>query len=111
MIARVRRPSPPAGALLRVFGAWTRRGGCGVCGFFATGGRTVSGSHRAEELGDGGAVLDDGAGGQRLQERPAVAAGAQARVEDRDDAAVAVPADQPAEALAQLQDGRRQRVL
>src|SRR3954468_4911934 len=107
MIARVRRPSPPAGVLLRVFGAWTRRGGCGVCGFFATSGRTVSGSHRAEELGHGGAVLDDGTRGERLKERTAVAARAQPRVEDRDDAAVAVPADQPAEALPQLQDGGR----
>ena len=48
---------------------------------------------------------------KRGEERAAVRARAQARIEDRDDAAVVVAADQPAEALPELEHRRRQRVV
>ena len=48
---------------------------------------------------------------QRVQERPPVGLGQDPRVEDHDDAAVGPGADQPAEALLELDDGLGHLVL
>ena len=56
-------------------------------------------------------ILDDRAARQRREERAPVRPRAQARIEDRDDAAIGVAADQSAEPLSQLEHRRRQRVV
>src|SRR5262245_9994243 len=99
--------------VVRVFGAWTRRGGVGVRGFFfamRADHSSGNGDFLAEEIRHGSVLLDDRAARKRSQEGAAVAAGAETGVEDRDDAPVAVAADQPPETLTQLQHGARQRV-
>src|SRR5919198_4820824 len=99
---------------VRVFGACTRRGGGGVRGFFLAmraAHSSGNGHPFAEELRDRVAVLDDRAPRQRGQERAPVTARAQTRIEDGDDTAVAVAADEPTESLPQLQHRGWQRVV
>src|SRR5262245_25475547 len=64
-----------------------------------------------EEFGDGRALRGHRAHGKRVEKRTSVGARAQARIENRDHAPVRVRADQPAEALSQLEHRRGQRVL
>src|SRR6185437_11045939 len=65
----------------------------------------------AEKRADRAGIVDERTARQRLEEDAPVRAAAQPRIQDRDDSAVGVPADQPAEALPQLQHRARQRVL
>src|SRR5581483_3144455 len=65
----------------------------------------------AEKRADRARIVCQRATRKRLEEDAAVGAAAQPRVEDRDDAAVRVAADQAPEPLPELQDGGRQRVL
>ena len=66
---------------------------------------------RGEERGHGGAIVDDRAAAAARRGTPGRRPRAQARVEDRDDADVGVAADQPPEALPQLEHRRRQGVV
>src|SRR3954454_11937411 len=108
----LRRRSSPVGAAsfeepVRTFGAWTFRGGGGVRVFLATGRKCSSGASdglelvRPEEARDRVEVGDGLCRRERGQEGPAVAAGAEPRIEQRDDARVGMAADQPAEPLAE----------
>jgi hypothetical protein len=59
-----------------------------------------NGDRVAEKRGDGSWILDDRATRQRTHERTPVPARSQPGIENRDDTAVAVAADQPPEALS-----------
>src|SRR3954471_17916571 len=103
-----------SGASTRRCGAWTRLGGVGVLGFFfAIWSRHSSGNSHvaAEECRDGGWIFGDRAARQRSEERAPVRPRAKARIEDRDNSAIGVAADEPAESLAQLQQRGGKRVV
>src|SRR4051794_17864857 len=118
----LRRRSSPVGAAsfeepVRTLGAWTRRGGGGVRGFLATGRKCSSVVSDGLELvrPEEARTRVEGGDGlrrwRRSQDRPAVAAGAEPRIEQRDDPGVGVAADQAAEALAELEHRGGQRVV